>query len=110
LTGEQGVVVPEANVRHLMLKTDVLDAIERGQFHVWSVRTIDQGIQLLTGVSAGTRQADGSYPEGTVHERVRRHLLASAERLAEYTLPRTRAASPPQRSNGEPADAQEELC
>ena len=95
LTGQQGVALPETNVRHLMLKKEVLDAIERGQFHVWSLRSIDQGIELLTGVPAGTRQADGSYPEGTVHERVRTHLLASAERFAEYGLPRTRPASPP---------------
>jgi len=111
LTGEQGVVLPESNVRHLMLKSEVLDAIERGQFHVWSVRTIDEGIELLTGVAAGARQADGTYPEGTVHARVRSRLLAASERLAEYGVLRGNVLSQPgRRPNGEPAEAREELC
>lgn len=84
LTGEQGVIVPEANMRHLMLAHEVLDAIDRHQFHVWAVSSVDQGIELLTGVAAGIRAADGSYPPGTVHARVQERLSGLATRLAEF--------------------------
>jgi len=70
LTGTQGVLVPEANVRHLMLDEEVVQAVREGRFHVWAVRTIDEGIRLLTGLPAGRRRADGSYPPGSVHGRV----------------------------------------
>jgi len=67
LTGDQGVIIPAANVRDLMLRQDVVDAVESGQFHIWAVRTVDEGLELLTGVPAGERGPDGTYPEGTVH-------------------------------------------
>ncbi|MEW6233340.1 MAG: ATP-binding protein [Chloroflexota bacterium] len=81
LTGEQGVLIPESNVRHLMLKEGVVEAIQQGKFHVYPVKNVDQGIELLTGVSAGMRQDDGSFPEGTVNGRVDRCLRELAERL-----------------------------
>jgi predicted ATP-dependent protease len=84
LTGEQGVIIPATNAPHVMLKQEVVDAVTQGRFHVWAVRTVGEGIELLTGVPAGVRQADGSYPEGTVHARVQERLAAMAERLAEY--------------------------
>jgi predicted ATP-dependent protease len=84
LTGDQGVVIPAANARHLMLGEDVLDAVRSGAFHVWAVRTVDEGIALLTGTAAGERQADGTFPDGTVHGRVQRRLAAMAARLAEF--------------------------
>jgi predicted ATP-dependent protease len=93
LTGDQGVLIPESNVRHLMLRQEVLDAVERGLFHVWAVRHVDEGLQILTGVPAGSRRADGSYGEGTVHGRVRQRTLSAAEQLAAYSarrLPDTR--------------------
>ena len=67
LTGEQGVLIPRTNERHLMLKEEVVTAVREGRFHIWSVETIDQGIEILTGVPAGERQADGSYPDGTIN-------------------------------------------
>ena len=79
LTGEQGVIIPRANVRHLMLRDEVVDAVRRGDFHVWAVSEIDEGIELLTGEPAGVRDADGEFPEGTVHRRVEERLLAFAE-------------------------------
>jgi predicted ATP-dependent protease len=74
LTGRQGVIIPEANVRHLMLSQEVVDAVRAGHFHVWSARTVDDGIELLTGLTAGRRGADGLFREDTLHGRVERRL------------------------------------
>ncbi|GIU96090.1 MAG: ATP-dependent protease [Gaiellaceae bacterium] len=83
LTGEQGVIVPAANVRNLMLHEDVVQAVREGAFHVWAVKTVDEGIELLTGRRAGRRRADGSYPPGTVHALVQERLAGFARRLQE---------------------------
>jgi predicted ATP-dependent protease len=74
LTGDQGVIVPTANVASLMLKDDVVNAVRNGSFHVWAARTVDEGMQLLTGLPAGERDADGTYPEGTLWHSVERRL------------------------------------
>ena len=75
LTGAQGVMLPRANVPNLMLRPDVVKAIDAGQFHLWAVDRIEEGIEVLTGVPAGgTRGADGKYPEGTVFRRVEDRL------------------------------------
>ncbi|MGE0134145.1 MAG: Lon protease family protein [Dehalococcoidia bacterium] len=76
LDGTQGVMIPAANVPNVVLRPEVAAAIEQGQFHVWSVETIEQGIEILTGVAAGTRDGDGRYPEGTVFRRVEDRLDA----------------------------------
>jgi lon-related putative ATP-dependent protease len=67
LDGSQGVLIPKANVKNLMLRQEVVDAVKKGEFHIYPVETIDQGIGLLTGREAGERQKDGTYPEGTVN-------------------------------------------
>jgi predicted ATP-dependent protease len=85
LTGEQGVVIPAANRRHLMLDAPVLDAVAAGRFHVWAVADVDQGIEILTGVGAGARGQDGSYPEGSVHRRVQDRLVAMAAAAREWS-------------------------
>jgi lon-related putative ATP-dependent protease len=82
LTGRQGVIIPESNVRHLMLSGEVVDSLREGRFHVWSARTVDEGVELLTGIPAGEREADGSFPEGTLHARVEERLERWA-RMAE---------------------------
>lgn len=84
LTGEQGVMIPATNVRHLMLHTNVVDAVAAGKFHIWAVHTIDEGIELLTGVPAGARDAEGNYPEGSVHQLVEARLKAFAEQSRTY--------------------------
>jgi predicted ATP-dependent protease len=85
LTGEQGVIIPSANTRHLMLRRDVMDAVRRGAFHVWPVSSIDEGLRILTGVEAGLRRPDGSYEEGSVHALVQARLAGYSRRLAELT-------------------------
>ena len=85
LTGEQGVMIPETNVRHLMLKDEVVEAVRAGRFHIWSVSTIDQGIEILTGVPAGERGEDGSYPEGTINFLVDKRLQAFGESMKKFS-------------------------
>ena len=81
LTGEQGVIVPHQNVKNLMLREDVVEAVKQGNFHVYAVHTIDEGIEVLTGVPAGERRADGSYPDGTVNALVDSKLNALTKSL-----------------------------
>jgi len=84
LTGAQGVIIPRANVRNLMLRDEVVEAVRVGQFHVWAVASIDEGVELLTGYPAGERQPDGGYPDGSVSALVERQLRQYAERLRDF--------------------------
>ncbi|HWQ24286.1 MAG TPA: ATP-binding protein [Gaiellaceae bacterium] len=84
LTGAQGVIVPAANVRNLMLDEEVVEAVRAGRFHVWTVRTIDEGIELLTGRPAGRRRKDGTFPAESVHGLVAARLAEYAERLRAF--------------------------
>ncbi|MGQ9584281.1 MAG: AAA family ATPase [Anaerolineae bacterium] len=84
LDGAQGVIIPRRNVRNLMLREEVIRAVEEGKFHIWPVDTVDEGIAILTGVEAGQLQEDGTYPEGTVNYRVVEGLRRLAERLREF--------------------------
>ncbi|MBK9714319.1 MAG: AAA family ATPase [Kouleothrix sp.] len=91
LTGDQGVLIPRSNAKHLMLREDVVEAVRAGQFHVWAIETIDEGIELLTGVRAGVRDFEGCFPDNSVNGRIARRLHEFAERLKEY---------PPAEKNG----------
>jgi lon-related putative ATP-dependent protease len=82
LTGGQGVVIPRENVKHLMLRAEVVDAVRAGKFHVWAVSTVDEGIELLTGVPAGVADARGRYPAGSINRRALDRLTQMARRLA----------------------------
>ena len=84
LTGEQGVLIPESNVRDLMLREEIVEAVKEGEFNVWAVSTIDEGIEVLTGVRAGERREDGAFEEGTVSDRVDKRLRELAETLSEF--------------------------
>ncbi|OPY34184.1 MAG: Archaeal Lon protease [Methanomassiliicoccales archaeon PtaU1.Bin124] len=84
LTGKQGCLIPESNVRHLMLKDEVLDAIKAGKFHIYPIADIDEGIEVLTGVPAGEQDKNGTYPEGTVHRKAQDRLNQMAEAIKEY--------------------------
>ncbi|MDH3199129.1 MAG: ATP-dependent protease, partial [Candidatus Krumholzibacteria bacterium] len=70
LTGRQGVMIPALNLRDLMLRKDVADAVVKGKFHVYAVRTIDEGVEVLTGSKAGARGRDGRFTRGSVHDLV----------------------------------------
>ena len=74
LTGNQGVIIPHQNKRNLMLREDVAEAIREGRFNVYAVKTIDEGLEILTGMPAGERQTDGSFPKGTVNHLVEKRL------------------------------------
>jgi len=83
LSGTQGVMIPEKNLEDLMLSQEVVDAVKEGTFAVYSVSTIDEGIEILTGVAAGEADAGGTYPEGTVNRLVVDRLMENHERLKE---------------------------
>ena len=84
LTGGQGVLIPAANVADLQLSAEVVDAVRRGDFHVWSAERVEEGIELLTGVPAGERDGDGRFPTDTVLGRCAARLDAMAEQLRRY--------------------------
>jgi predicted ATP-dependent protease len=81
LTGRQGVIIPEANAHHLMLREDVVDAVRAGRFHLYAVSTIDDGLALLSGREAAERGADGRFPEGSFNAAVEAALAANVDRL-----------------------------
>jgi len=85
LTGEQGVLIPTSNVKNLMLRQDVVDAIRSGQFHIYPIETIDQGIEVLTGIPAGEADEGGNYPPDTVNGRVQAKLAKLAEKRQEFS-------------------------
>lgn len=76
LTGTQGVMIPASNVRHLMLREDIVQSVGNGQFHIYAVSTIEEGIELLTGVAAGELDSEGHYPEGSLYSRIEAKLEA----------------------------------
>jgi lon-related putative ATP-dependent protease len=78
LSGEHGVMIPYQNTRNLMLNQDVIDAVSKGLFHIYSIRTVDEGIEILTGVKAGNRMPDGSFEPGSIHAAVDRTLTEYA--------------------------------
>ena len=83
LTGDQGVMVPASNVRHLMLRDDVIQAVAEEKFHVYAVSTIEQGIELLTGVPAGVADGNGDYPPDSIYALVQAKLDQYAEAMKE---------------------------
>ncbi len=84
LTGSQGVIIPSSNVENLMLREDVVEALKEGKFHIYAVDTVDEGIEILTGVPAGEPDESGNYPPDTVNGRVNAKLAELAERLQEF--------------------------
>ena len=80
LTGKQGVIIPKSNIRHLMLRKDVVDAVQAGRFHVFAIDTIDEGIEILTGVPAGDRGPSGAFPLESINQKVEARLTDFAEK------------------------------
>lgn len=87
LTGDQGVLIPQTNVKNLMLRQDVIDAVADGQFHIYPIKTIDEGIALLSDLPAGEADEDGDYPEGTVNYLVAQRLRNLAEKQRRFARP-----------------------
>lgn len=81
LTGDQGVMIPHQNVANLMLKDEIIDAVKAGKFHIYAVRTIDEGIEILTDMPMGVKGADGAYPEGTINFLVDSKLKEMADKI-----------------------------
>lgn len=81
LNGRQGVIIPRSNGKHLMLKQEVVDAVAAGNFHVYAVDSVDDALEILTGITAGVRFNDGTYPKGTINAAVLQRLLDMETRL-----------------------------
>ncbi len=84
LTGSQGVIIPAGNVDNLMLRDDVVQAVKDGQFSVYAITHVDQGVELLTGITAGSADENGDYPEDTFHGKVARAVAEMADRMARF--------------------------
>jgi predicted ATP-dependent protease len=107
LTGNQGVMIPRDNLRNLMLKPEVVDSVAKNKFHVWAVSTIEEGIELLTGMPAGKARKDGTYAEGTLFRKVTDALEAMTRRAIEVNRAAQRelvGSNANRRSNGADAD------
>lgn len=84
LTGDQGVVIPNSNVKNLMLRRDVVEAVEAGRFHVYVVKDVDDALELLTGKPAGVRDCSGRFPDGSINALVEARLVSFAERARTF--------------------------
>jgi lon-related putative ATP-dependent protease len=84
LNGKQGVMIPYPNIKDLMLRDEVIEAVKDGKFHIWAVKTIDEGIEILTGMKAGVRKADGTYPAKSINKLVDDKLKGLADKLAAF--------------------------
>ena len=74
LTGKQGIILPSQNIQNLVLNDEVVEAVEKGLFHIYPIKTVEEGLEILTGVRAGDRLPDGSYPNGTINDRISKKL------------------------------------
>jgi len=88
LTSEQGVLIPASNTCHLMLRHDVVDAVRNGRFHVWKVSSVDQALELLTGLPAGAPDEKGEMPAGSVNSRIATGLQKLARMRREFAHPK----------------------
>jgi len=86
ITGDQGVLVPRSNLRNLMLRRDVVEAVEQGKFCIYAVSTIDEGIEVLTDTPAGQRDSEGHYPATSINGMVEKQLEEYSKRLKRFTV------------------------
>ena len=103
LSGDQGVLIPAANVCHLMLRQPVVDAVRDGRFHVWAVDTIDTAMELLTGLPAGEPDAKGEIPAGTVNYQIAIQLAELAQMRQSFINPRRRSRHKKKATQSKPA-------
>lgn len=95
LNGRQGMIIPRANCKHLMLKQEVVDAVAAGNFHIYAVDSVDNVLEILTGTTAGERYIDGTYPKGSINAAVQQRLLDMEARLLPKKKRRRRPAGHP---------------
>lgn len=110
LTGKQGVIIPVQNEQHLMLNHEVTEAVRKNRFHIWSISTIDEGIEILTGIPAGKMDEKGQYPKKSVHGRVQAALEGWLERSFRYKKVMTDRVDPPKKrgkKKTEPAESKD---
>jgi predicted ATP-dependent protease len=84
LTGNQGVIIPKANVQHLMLKDEVVEAVGKNLFHIWAIEKVEEGLEILTGIPAGKREPDGKFTPESIHARVYEKLRQYAYQLRDF--------------------------
>ncbi len=84
LTGSQGVIMPSSNVTDLMLRPDLVEAVRAGQFHIYAIDHVDQGLELVMGMPAGKQAPDGTFPTGTIHQRAYQRLHEMSEHLRHW--------------------------
>ena len=90
LTGDQGVMIPRQNISNLMLRDDVIAAVKKGKFHIYAVSTIDEGLEVLTGMASGKKRKDGTYPKDTINYKVNKQLAEMATKLKRFVEPETK--------------------
>ena len=84
MTGKQGVIIPRSNMDNLMLKDEVINAIQAEKFKIWAVDTVEDGLKILTGKEAGERQRNGKFPPNTIYYLVENQLKTYAKRASEF--------------------------
>jgi lon-related putative ATP-dependent protease len=84
LTGDQGVIIPRSNIKNLVLTEEVLEAVQKGQFHIYAIDTVEDGIELLMGKKPGKRNKNGKFPRGSVYYRIEKKLISFAKRAREF--------------------------
>lgn len=113
LNGKQGVLIPRRNKGDLMLNSEVIEAVRNGQFHIWAVDHVDQGIEILTGIPAGEPDEEGNYPEGTINYLVDERLEELSQGIKEYESGKEEEEKEKEsKGKEEPCDCDEEnrLC
>ena len=81
LTGDQGVIIPELNVKNLMLRKEVVDTVKEGKFRIYAVKTVNEALEILTGLPAGDRQVDWTWPQGSINFLVDKRLKEMSKKL-----------------------------
>jgi predicted ATP-dependent protease len=87
INGDQGVLIPKSNLKNLMLRPEVIEAVKAGKFHIYAAGTVDEGIEVLTGMAAGKLRKDGKYPPDTINRKVADTLKEMADKLKKFSAP-----------------------
>ena len=107
LTGEQGVIIPARNIMNLVLNDEVIDAVREGIFHVWPIRQVEEGWEILAGLPAGARGADGKFPADSVYGKAAAQLMEWAEGWRNFGKPVRQGRRPEEETATEDAPVEE---